>query len=431
MNSQCKLCAKGVGTEPGLSQREIAKKYDVARSSVQRHLKHTSKDASGDSGGKLTVMASGAGRRSTLEVKGNEGSAELSVNEDLDEFFKKRGIDPDTVEVTGRKFSEWDVQTAGGTKTLQSQKVNFKVIQRAEKVDLPSLFQAIEQSREDRKFMIQPPRDTTKDGLVVVWADPQTGKVDRNGGTRELTERVLEKRDKLYSYIQNNPAKSATFLNLGDSVENIENTSSQIATNDLSLMEQVEVETVFEHKIIDVLAATHDNVKVAVVPSNHCQLRRGKGLIGTPGDDWGIHIVRMLQFAYSLNNDMYGHVDFTYPDDKWIESLVIDVEGVKIGIAHGHQQNKPDSIPVWWAKQVHGAILHDAEILVTGHFHHYLRRNTGVHINTGRPKYHIQAPALDNGSSWYQNTSGESAEAGLLIFRVNEDGYVFGSEELL
>lgn len=425
MNNGCKLCSKGVGTEPGLSQREIASKYGVARSSVQRHLKHLGQD-------KEEVKPKDPfSSRSVLDISGSKGTAEVSVNQDLDEFFADRGIDPNLVEITSRKISEWEVNTLDGIKLLKSQKVSFNLQKTSQVQNIEDLFDSIDRSRADRKYIIEPEKDSSQDGLVVLWADPQTGKVDRNGGTAELIERIYEKRDKLYSYIQNNPAKSAHFLNLGDSVENIQNTSAQLGTNDLSLTDQISQERKLEHLIIDVLAATHDDVSVNIVPSNHCQLRQGKGLIGTPGDDWGINITQQLEFAYSLNPDLYSHVRFNYPVDKWIESMVVDVEGVKIGMVHGHQKTQPDGIPLWWAKQVHGGILHEAELLVTGHFHHFILRNTGVHINTGRPKYHIQAPALDNGSSWFQNISGESAEAGLVVFRVNQDGFIVGSLDIL
>lgn len=419
-NNGCKLCAFGVGVEDNLSQREVALKYGVARSSVYRHLKHVAGTSESKQAPKRTPRDTKS--HEVLNIQGNSGTAEISVGEDLNTFFSKRGIDPSTVEVTTRRIGEWQVNTAEGIKTLESQKISFTVREVTDDVDLPALFSSVERARASRRehpaFAVKSPNRT----LVAVWADPQTGKCDINGGTPELIARVLEKRDKLDKYIDRNPAAQAFFLNAGDSVENIENTGSQIATNDLSLVDQIDVEATLEQSMIEALAAKHAEVTVAVVPSNHCQMRKGKSLIGKPGDDWGIFITRQLERAFSMNSDLYGHINFVYPENSWVEHLVVDAGGTKIGLVHGHQKMKPDAIPAWWAGQLHGGMLSEAEILVTGHFHHFIARATGRHIATGRQKYHLQAPALDNGSAWYQNVSGESSEPGLMVFMVDENG---------
>lgn len=419
-NNGCKLCAFGVGVEDNLSQREVAVKYGVARSSVYRHLKHVAGKDSTPNTTKPTPSTPKA--HEVMNIKGRDGTAEIAVGEDLDDFFTKRGIDPSTVEVTSRRIGQWQVSTSEGIKTLESQKISFTVREVAEDLDLPALFASVERARESRNEHPSA-QDKPKDrSLVVIWADPQTGKCDIYGGTPELIARVLEKRDKLSAYIDRNPASSAFFLNAGDSIEGIENTGSQIATNDLSLMKQIDMETTLEQKMLEVLAAKHDEVTVAVVPSNHCQLRRGKSLIGKPGDDWGIFITRQLERTFRANDDLYGHIKFVYPDNEWIEHLVVDAGGTKIGLVHGHQKMKPDAISSWWAGQIHGGMLSEAEILVSGHFHHFRALATGRHIATGRQKYHLQAPALDNGSAWYQNVSGESSEPGLMVFMVDENG---------
>lgn len=425
---QCKLCQMGVSTEPGLSQTAIGKKYGVHRRSVQRHLNHLGEQDEPDTSVTLTTQQRA---RTVLDVNGSEGTAEVDVDTDLDRFFKDRGIDPSAVEITSRRVSEWQANVGGEIKTLRSQKVGFHLKPVTEDMDLPAMFASVERVRERIKVEVDP--KPLNRGTVVVWADPQTGKVDRGGDTRDLIERLAFKREKLQHYIETHPASSGHFLNIGDSVENIQNTSSQIATNDLSLVEQIDLESTFETEFIGTLAENYGQVQVGVVPSNHCQLRQGKGLIGKPGDDWGIHIVRQIekQFRYGHNYEAFKHVNFLYPEDKWIESMVVDVEGTNIGIVHGHQKTQPNAIPAWWAGQVHGALLADAEILITGHFHHFIARQTGVHIRTGRDKYHLQAPALDNGSAWYQNVSGESSKPGLMVFQVDENGFDLGSLDIL
>jgi len=401
----------------------MAKKYGVGKSSVQRHLKHL--DA-GDT--PTTEVAVVSNNKTTLDLKGEKGSAEISADTNLDEFFTSRGIDPSKVNITSQHISEWEVNSADGPRKLSSRKISFTLEKEEQKIDLPALIASAERLRT--KLKVDRPSNG-RVGTVVVWADPQTGKVDRLGGTEELVARIFQKKDKLRDYILRRPANSGHFVNLGDSVENIENTGAQLGTNDLTLIDQIDLEGTLEENMIGILASAYPEVTVSVVPSNHCQLRRGKNLIGRPGDDWGVFITRQIEKIYNANPAAYEHVNFNYPADKYSEALVIDVEGTKIGLAHGHQKSNPNTIPDWWASQVHGAILHEAEILLTGHFHHFLMRQTGTHIGTGRTKYHIQAPTLDNGSSWYTNLSGEQSEPGLLVFQVNENGLDIGSLELL
>lgn len=428
---QCKLCSMGVGTEPGLSQTEIANKYGVHRRSVQRHLQHLGKTETQETNDEEISPAPTG--KSVFEITGDKGTAELDASTDLDGFFRERGVDPETVNITSRRISEWQVQTKDGVETLRSQKVSFTLKEDAqepaEQIDLPGLFSRVESGG---RWASEPaPTGSTKH-TVVLWADPQTGKEDINGGTEELTTRIFEKRLKLLKYVETHPAVGAHFLNLGDSVENIENTSSQLATNDLSLINQIDLEATFEQEYIRLLADTHSEVSVNVVPSNHCQLRRGKGLIGKPGDDWGIFITRQIERAFDLAG-RFDHVTFNYPENVWTEHMLVDVGGVKLGLVHGHQKNSPDQIPLWWAQQMHGGELFDAELLLTGHFHHFLMRQTGQHIVTKRDKYHIQAPALDNGSAWIGNLNGSArSKAGLVVFQIDsETGLDIGSLDIL
>jgi hypothetical protein len=53
----------------------------------------------------------------------------------------------------------------------------------------------------------------------------------------------------------------------------------------------------------------------------------------------------------------------------------------------------------------------DATLLLTGHFHHLKVEQTGA-------KTWIQAPSLDGGSTWFENSAGQAAPAGMLTLVV-------------
>jgi hypothetical protein len=281
---------------------------------------------------------------------------------------------------------------------------------------------------EAKKRKSKQPAPTSGSALVVVWADPQTGKTDIRGGTVDLIARVQERLEKLTNYAKKMKTTEAYFLNAGDPIEGFENTSGQLHTNDLSLMDQVDMEATLEWQALTLLTKQHGKVVSAVVPSNHGAWRSGKGQLGTAADDWGIFIQK--QHA-KLAEASKLEIDFVRPDEH-SETLVLDIQGTMVGLAHGHRAKSPDAVPNWWAGQVHGGQpLAHADVLVTGHYHHLRFQPTGRNPFTGKSKWWLQAPTLDNGSSWYRNTSGSDSDPGLLVFVVDENGFNLSSLTVL
>jgi hypothetical protein len=333
-------------------------------------------------------------------------------------LLREHGHDPELVEVVGDvRTSRW--QRYDG-EWLTSYR--FHIRGRVEKVDLPALF------AEAKKRKSKQPAPTSGSALVVVWADPQTGKTDIRGGTVDLIARVQERLEKLTNYAKKMKTTEAYFLNAGDPIEGFENTSGQLHTNDLSLMDQVDMEATLEWQALTLLTKQHGKVVSAVVPSNHGAWRSGKGQLGTAADDWGIFIQK--QHA-KLAEASKLEIDFVRPDEH-SETLVLDIQGTMVGLAHGHRAKSPDAVPNWWAGQVHGGQpLAHADVLVTGHYHHLRFQPTGRNPFTGKSKWWLQAPTLDNGSSWYRNTSGSDSDPGLLVFVVDENGFNLSSLTVL
>ena len=283
--------------------------------------------------------------------------------------------------------------------------------------DAPDFASLVTLARKSRR---KPPKNNgTGRSVVVGYADPQTGKVASRGGTPELLERVQASLGLLEDYCDEMKADSAYLLDAGDAIEGFENVSAQGFTNDLSLPRQVEVASDILYEFTELLARKHSSVVVAGVGSNHCRWRAGKGPLGLPGDDWGIHMHRQLAKALARNKT-YDHVSVTWPGDHE-ETLSLDISGTIVGLAHGHQANKPEGIPLWWAKQTHGGqpIAH-AEILVTGHFHSFRTEATGRDAHKDREKRWFQCPTLDNGSDWYRAISGADSDTGLMVFTIDE-----------
>lgn len=288
----------------------------------------------------------------------------------------------------------------------------------ATRAELEDLFKLAKKAKPARKPKTAQPR-----ALVVAYADAQVGKVGSRGGTQELIERVYDKFDALEARARQLKCETAVLAEVGDCVESFENVASQGFTNDLSFPEQLRVARRLYTDAAMRLAKLHSRVVCLGVPSNHAQWRRGKDLLGRPGDDYGLETLMAVSDAFALNPEAFGHVEFKIPD-TWNESMSIDLYGTIMAVTHGHQVNRPEGIPRWWADQVHGGQpSFDADILLTGHFHHARMQPTGRSPHTGRQRTWFQAPTLDNGSDWYRHRAGSDSDPGLMTFTVGEDGW--------
>lgn len=345
---------------------------------------------------------------------------------DYNSILDEMGVDTDQFEIEGTPaISKW-MRYDGEWLTAYKIKLARKSGQ--EKVDLPALFAEVKATPK-KQFK---PRVAQGRAIVVPFADLQAGKVGSRGDSKSLIERTNEKLDKLRAYISANPADLAVFMDGGDVVESFENTGQQGFTNDLSIMEQIDLASTIEQQFITLLAETHDEVIVTGVPSNHSAWRKGKDVLGKPSDDWGIFILKQIEKAFKLNPDAYGHVRFVYPDE-WKKSINIDVLGTGIGLVHGDDCTSMDAIPKWWASQVHGASpIAASDVLVTNHYHTMRLQPSGRSIATGRQKYWVATSTLDNGSDWFANKAGNDSDAGLTVFMVDQEtGFDLGSHTIL
>ncbi|HET6907831.1 MAG TPA: hypothetical protein VFH54_00705 [Mycobacteriales bacterium] len=348
-----------------------------------------------------------------------------------DEFIRDAGLNPDEVEVAGPvNVRGWDAINNrkavedGAPSIVRMHYYRLNIIRKASQ-ELPDLVQLAKLVRSKRR-KAKPVREDLEHerGVVVGFADPQTGKTATRGGTEQLLERHATYRELLGNYVADSNATQGVWCDLGDAVEGFENVAAQRDTNDLDLMSQVEVASHIEFEGIDLLARLLPRVVVAGVGSNHCRWRNGKNEQGTPASDWGLHILRQMRWwTQRLTPEQYAHVSFTVPKTH-DETLALDVCGQIIGLAHGHQVSQPNRIPDWWKAQSHGGqpVAH-ADLLLTGHFHHFRCEPVGRNPYTDRDRWWMQAPTSDNGSDWFRMIKGYDSDPHLLVFTVTPDGW--------
>lgn len=358
--------------------------------------------------------------RPGVEFDGNEGTAVTPGYEsepaNFDEFLISAGLDPDGIEVIPPiRTSRWQQREDGPW--LTSYRFTFR--RKTAGIDLPLLL-----AEAKNKIKVIPPKKTAEKCLVILWSDLQVGKVDYRGNTESLVERIAVMQARLVEKIKTEKPQKAIFVDTGDTVENFGNAADlqQLATNDLSIMEQVDLATTLAWQTLKLVAQFVPDVTYASVGSNHCQFRVNKQVIGKASDDWGIFIGRQLA---RLSKEKSLPIKFLEPQPH-DESLAIDVfeDGFHIlGIVHGHQAKRPDAMATWWRGQAFGRQpVADASVLVHGHWHH-LRVTEMGSTPRGTSRFLVMAPTLDNGSGWWKKVTGEDSVPGLATFILakNED----------
>lgn len=354
--------------------------------------------------------------RPAVEFDGETGQATTPYAESpasFEEFLEAAGMNPDEFEVIGTpRVSKW--QQKEGGEFLTSFRFTFR--RKTGKLDLPLLYAEAKKVIKGKKPKLNLDNSPEK-ALVVLWSDLQVGKVDHRGGTQQLIERVELTKQKLIQQVKKEKPSKVIFCDVGDTIENFinANDANQLYTNDLSIMEQVDLATTFAWTTLRALAEYVPQIVYLSVASNHCQMRINKQRVGKGTDDWGIHIGRTLA---RLASEVGLPITFLEPQPH-DESLALDIFGDDfhiLGLWHGHQSPRPDQVPTWWRQQAFGnQPVAAATIGVSGHFHHLRVVELGS-TPRGTSRFWIQASTLDNGSGWWKKQAGEDSQPGLVTF---------------
>jgi hypothetical protein len=295
------------------------------------------------------------GWNASIVFDGNGGEATLPAVEgdnpaDIDGFLRDAGINPDEIEIVGEpRISRWQVARPFPLEPAWHTAVRIRWRRKGVAQDLPLLYSLAKKTKPPVVKPVAPGKT-----LVVLWSDLQVGKVDHRGGVEALLHRVAETQTKLLNLVKQTKPERIIFCDVGDTIENFGNVAdlNQLATNDLSLMEQVDLATSLAWECLKSLSK-YSPITYLSVGSNHCQFRVNKQKVGKATDDWAIHIGRTLA---RLSKEVGLDITFHEPA-KHDESLAYDVFGDGfhvLGMVHGHQANNPNMIPDWWRKQSFG-----------------------------------------------------------------------------
>ena len=253
--------------------------------------------------------------------------------------------------------------------------------------------------------------------LVVALSDFQMGKGE-GGGSAAIVSRFLigitEVEARWRELVKlGRPLDKLVVVGLGDLFESCAgHYAMQTFQADLDRREQTTVLRRILVKALTHWATFAPRIIVAAVPGNHGENRQNGKAFTNFGDNDDVAVMEQVAEIVRAN-PAYDHISFVFPKNEL--TLTLDVNGTILGLAHGHQVK--GSAESWWGKQAFGLQpIGDADILLTGHYHHLVVKQSGA-------RTHFQAPALDGGSQWFTEQAGVVAPAGLLTITVGRYGW--------
>jgi predicted phosphodiesterase len=296
-----------------------------------------------------------------------------------------------------------------------------KVVSRvdvAEGKDYADLIEEIKKHKPPKKA---PP--TGDSAFVVNLADWQIGRGDPGDGLKEVVARILSGIDAVEVRIKElrkmgRSLGELVVFGLGDIIEGCGDDFYAMGTftSEADRRDQVKIARRLIRDALKRWSRLFNKVTVAAVGGNHGENRKDGKAYTTFNDNDDVAIFEHVAEIFAENPEAYGHVRFILPRHQL--TLTLEVAGKIVGITHGHVAKASGSaeqkLRTWLANQSLGRLpIGDAEILVTGHYHHLRTVDWGsVHW--------LQTPALCE-SLWFTQTSGQWAQLGVLTFTITPD----------
>lgn len=398
----------------GMSSRKAAETLGVGKTTVNKY-----REIARMNGGSLPAPPAPEERvatsKTSVETRTDgsltvETTGEVPQTKDqIDQAMAARGFDPELYDFTYR-FSEWEAQSLGGEVIKMYAARAGATLKRESKykdaLDVTELFETVSKW----EFTPVVGNEATWD-MVIAFADTQFGKTDVNGGTPETISQVMASVNGAIEIMEEAKPYHVLFADLGDGLENFNNTAQQRETNDLDLTEQVRVLRRVQAECLRMIKPHCSLLTHASVPSNHGQVRVGfQQQASTPANDWGIEVSHQLEDVFTESG--HNGIRFARPETKHDLSLLVEMYNTsRVGLTHGDQSSQ-DQMGAWWMKQAFGwqNPIRDADFLLYGHHHNQKLEE----IYEGR--WAIGCASSDRGSAWYTSRTGRSATSGITTF---------------
>lgn len=328
-----------------------------------------------------------------------------------DEIFRQFGLDPAIWEISKLRKSRWDAPNGDKREAI---KVEFS--RRVSESTEPGT--TLDFTDLERYLGSYPPYEKKKvdpNGRVLLFAigDTQAGKPD-GGGSDALVERFCAVVAKFKARLLENEGSVVVAPWLGDCIEGLVSQGGRmVAKLDLSVTEQVRlIQRLMVHMIRE-LAPHTSSMIIPVVGGNHDEAYRLQDQ--GPNDSWAIQAGASVKDALDFDPVGFGHVKFVFPKDGELGvTLTINGGGepYKIHFEHGHMAKSPEKMVDWWKGQaMGGTAAGQANMLMTAHWHH-------LRVQQTYGRVWLQIPALEGGSDWYTQRTGDHSPAGAISMEI-------------
>lgn len=331
---------------------------------------------------------------------------------DAVDILSEFDLDPSSWKVTGLRRSRWQTYTG---EWLEAYRVSLVPAASYVETDLDaeSLIDEVSKwkPRKAEKFV------SGDLSYVFVPSDQQIGKKQGDDGTAQSIARILNGTEggvhRLQELRKIGRGIGTVVLALpGDHVEGNTSQNGKLqsqSASDLGLTEQTRVARRLLMAQIKAFAPICDRLIVPVINGNHDEVTRQ--VIADPSDGWNVEIASAVQDACAENSSL-GHVEFRFPD-KDHQTLTVNINGVMLGLFHGHQTGK-DVVKYLSGQAAGQTALGMADLWISGHYHHFKTMDVGHRL-------WLQAPTTDPGSAWFRDRQGMDAPTGILSLVIGED----------
>ena len=264
-------------------------------------------------------------------------------------------------------------------------------------------------------------KNTTKKPLkdsktfCIALADFQIGKE----GTEQAIERFIDYIPKIKAQIKQiqkvEQLDQVLFAGLGDLVESCSNHyNMQEFSTIMDERSQQKVARRMIYTLIKEIMPLFSKGLVCFIGGNHGENRKNGKAYTTFADNKDVMLAEELQEIFQESADYKKSLDFIIPDSELF--MTIEVSDTVLLLLHGHQMrgagNSQAKARKWLSDQAFSRnATADADIVLHGHYHFFSAYESSDRLI-------LQAPTLDSGSEWFENTKGDRSRAGMLTFVI-------------
>jgi hypothetical protein len=435
-SNSCSVCVKATAekVDVNTSHSKVfwAELLDVSEASVRRHFKHVAQGKTLNMGGSVPGMSgTDTASRSAVVEESTDGSKSVTAIRDrpvtLDDarqWIESSGDDPEAYHIAIKSIAYGADLFSNKMSAWPKIKRNALGVPVTEEDKLPEI-DPVALLKELRTAPVyygeEPKRGTGESAFVLSINDTQFGKVE-GGGTPETLARIdnciylaQERIEELRE--SGRDLGTLVIIGGGDIIEGCTIYGNQSFNLDLNRRGQINTAVTMILDVLDRLAPLFEKVIVLAARGNHGE-NRINGHRTTLDDNDDVLVFEMAKNATQRDPNL-SHVEYIIAFDE--AGVYTDVAGWRLGTTHGDVYGKGgagasiDKKAQNWYKNMSMARegIGMSDVLITHHYHHDKMSDWGACLWR-------QTPALDGGSEWFRQSTGESSESGMLTFVMSE-----------